>query len=306
MSARPPLALAVPFVAFAAMLYAPAFGSDSTPAPLPAANPAAQVKPLASPTPVSPLTPLSLDATPDPSSTGPYPRLLGHVIASAACMRFVEHYNVAATEITANDVRIGTVDTTLNDLAGDYYKHDGALLAYDHRIKLMDDVSHMLTSIPVEQRAVNDMLAQAKSTTNPARQAALQESASALQKTVDRHRALAYDLSNVVHVLMDKHGSEDTMESRIQSTLLPGETYSAHLGDDPVPQPGDGPLPERSGPEKNQTTAQDVMQYTRQKYIINSNETRAATAASKVVTTCVQESGGGSGDQAQPAASPRP
>jgi len=220
-------------------------------------------------------------------------------------MRFVEHYNVAAVELTANDVRISTVDTTLNDLAGDYYKHDGALLAYDHRIKLMDDVSHMLTSIPVEQRAVNDMLAQAKLTTNPARHAALQESASALQKSVDRQRAVAYDLSNVVHVLMDKHGSEDTMEARIQETLLPGENFSAHLGDDPVPQPGDE-MPVRSGPEKNQTTAQDVMQYSRQKSIIGANETRAATAASKVVTTCVQESGGGAGDPAQPVASPRP
>ena len=305
MRVRPPLALVALFVAFAAMLYAPAFGSDSTPAPLTAASPAANVLPQASPSPVSPLTPLSLDATPDPSSTGPYPRLLGHVVASASCMRFVEHYNVAAAELTANDVRIGTVNTTLNDLAGDYYKHDGALLAYDHRIKLMDDVEHMLTSIPVGQRAVNDMLAQAKSTTNPTRQAALQESASALQKTVDRQRALAYDLSNVVHVLMDKHGSEDTMETRIQSTLQPGETYSAHLGDDPVPQPGDE-LPVRSGPEKNQTTAQDIVQYTRQKSIISTNETRAATAASKVVTTCVQDSGSGSGDQAQPVATPRP
>ena len=303
MSARPPLALAVPFVAFAAMLYAPAFGSDSTPAPKPAQSAGAQIQP--SPAPVSPLTPLSLDATPDPTSTGPYPRLLGHVVASASCIRFVEHYNVAAAELIANDIRISTVDTTLNDLAGDYYKHDGALLAYDHRLKLIDNVAQMQQSIPVEQRAVNDMLAQAKSTTNPTRRAALQESASALQKTVDRQRAVAYDLSNVVHVLMDKHGSEDTMATRIQETLPLGETFAAHLGDDPVPQPGDE-LPVRSGPEKNQTTAQDVMQYGRQKSIISSNETRAATAASRVVTTCVQESGGAAGVPAQPVASPRP
>ena len=305
MSARPPLASVAPFIAFAAMLYAPAFGRDSTPAPQPATSAAVQIQPQASPAPVSPLTPLSLDATPNPSSTGPYPRVLGHVVASAACMRFVEHYNVAAVEMTANDVRISAVDTTLNDLADDYYKHDGALLAYDHRIKLMDNVSHMLQSIPVEQRAVNDMLAQAKVTTNPTRQAALQESASQLQKTVDRQRAVAYDLTNVVHVLMDKHGSEDTMATRIQETLLPGETFTAHPGDDPVPQPGDE-LPVRSGPEKNQTTAQDVMQYSRQKSIIAVAETRAATAASRVVTSCHQDFGSEPIDQTQPLASPIP
>jgi hypothetical protein len=105
---------------------------------------------------------------------------------------------------------------------------------------------------------------------------------------------------------MDKHGSEDTMETRIQSTLQPGETFSAtQLGDDPVPQPGDE-LPVRSGPEKNQTTAQDVMQYSRQKSIIAASETRAASAASRVVTSCHQDSGSEPIDQTQPLASPIP
>jgi hypothetical protein len=221
-------------------------------------------------------------------------------------MRFVDRYNVAAATLTANDVRIVTVDSTLDEIADDYYRRDGALRAYDHRLQLIDNVSQMQKTIPVEQGAVNDLLAQAKETKDPARQAALQESASQLQKSVDRQRALAYDLSNVIHVLMDKHGSEDTMSTRIQATLLPGETFSLHPGDDPVPQPGDGPLITSSSPPKNQTTAQDVMQYGRQKSIINTSETRAASAASKVVTTCVQESGGGSGYQTQPVASPIP
>jgi hypothetical protein len=153
---------------------------------------------------------------------------------------------------------------------------------------------------------VNDMLAQAKETQSPERQAALQESASALQKSVDRQRAVAYDLSNVVHVLMDKHGSEDTLASRIQSTYLPGLTFDLHPGDDPVPQPGDGPILTSTTPPKNQTTTQDVMQYDRQKRIIGDNETRAASAATRVVTTCVQESDGTTPVQTVPAATPTP
>jgi hypothetical protein len=306
MGARLSLALVVIVVAFAAAPYAPAFGRDPSPAPASASNTAGSSQPQSSPAPVSPLSPLSLDATPNPASTGPYPRLLGHIVASASCMRFVDHYNVAAAALTANDSRIYTVDTTLNDIADDYYRRDGALRAYEHRLQLIDNVSQMLNSIPVEQGAVNDMLAQAKETKNPTRQAALQESASQLQKSVDRQRSLAYDLSNVVHVLMDKHGSEDTMSSRIQSTLLPGETFSLHPGDDPVPQPGDGPILVRNAPPKNQTTAQDVMQYSRQKWIINTAETRAASAASRVVTTCVQDSGGGSAGQTQTIPSPSP
>jgi hypothetical protein len=232
--------------------------------------------------------------------------VLGHIIASAACIRFVDHYNVAAAVITANDTRIVTVDTTLDDIADDYYRRDGALRAYEDRLKLIDNVAQMQKSIPVEQSAVNDMLAQAKETKNSARQEALQESASQLQKSVDRQRALAYDLANVVHVLMDKHGSEDTMASRIQAVLLPGENFSLHPGDDPVPQPGDGGLLDRSAPPKNQATAQDVMQYGRQKSIIGTAETRAASAATRVVTTCVQESDGTPAGQAQPAPTPTP
>jgi hypothetical protein len=305
MSARPPLALVVTFVAFAAALYAPAFGSDPTPAPLPLSSPVTQGSVQSSPG--TTLQPLSLDATPDPASTGgPYPRLLGHIVASAACLRFVDHYNVAAAVITANDQRIGVIDSTLNELAADYYRRDGALKAYDHRLRLIDNVSQMLKTIPVEQGAVNELLAQAKETKNPSRQAALQESASALQKSVDRQRSLAYDLSNVAHVLMDKHGYEDTFSGTISHVLPPGVSFNLNPGDAPVPQPGDGPLLDRSAPPKNQTTVQDVLQYNRQTSIIASAETRASTAALRVVTTCVQESNGPSGDQARPAQSPTP
>ncbi|HEY7980110.1 MAG TPA: hypothetical protein VID19_01385 [Candidatus Eremiobacteraceae bacterium] len=306
MNARSPLALLAAVVAFAAVAHAPAFGQDPTPAPAPASSTAVVATPQVSPAPVSPLTPLNLNATPDPTSTGPYPRLLGHIIASASCIRFVDHYNVAATLMTANDARIVSVDTALNQIADDYYRRDGALRAYDHRLTLIDNVSQMLKTIPAEQGAINDLLAQAKQTKSPTRQAALQESASQLQKSVDRQRSLAYDLSNVVHVLMDKHGSEDTFATRISIGLLPGQTFNLNPGDNPVPQPGDGPLLTRSAPPKNQTTAQDVLQYDRQKSIIGTAETKAASAATRVVTTCVQESDGTPAGQSQPAPSPSP
>src|SRR4029077_1418083 len=194
--------------------------------------------------------------------------------------------------MTANDGRIAAVDTTLTAISDDYYRRDGALRAYDHRLQLIDYVSKMINSIPGEQAAINDMLAQAKETKNLQRQAALQESASQLQKSVDRQRSMAYDLTNVAHVLMDKHGYEDTFAGLISHVLPPGTSFNLNPGDNPVPQPGDGPLLNRSAPDKNQTTAQDVLQYGRQTSIINRAETNAASAAARVVTTCVQESGG--------------
>jgi hypothetical protein len=299
MSARSPLALTFFAVAFATALGAPAFGGDPAPTPSPMASPADTSHPLPI-APVSPLLPLSLDATPDPASTGAYPRLLGHIIATAACIRFVDHYNVAEAAIVANDERIAAVDTTLTAISDDYYRRDGALRAYDHRLQLIDYVTKMLNSIPGEQAAVNDMLAQAKESKNPQRQAALQESASQLQKSVDRQRSMAYDLTNVAHVLMDKHGYEDTFAGLISRVLPPGTSFNLDPGDNPVPQPGDGPLLNRSAPDKNQTTAQDVLQYGRQTSIINRAETRAASAAARVVTTCVQESGGGPSVQPPP------
>ncbi len=301
MNIRPPLALLIFAVAFAASLIAPALGGGSGSAPAvsppaisPSASPSASPSPTASatpapsPSPVSPLTPISLDSTPNPQSTGPYPRLLGTVTASAACTRFVQHYNVAVVTIVANDERISSADVSLDAIQGDYYRRDGALTAYDHRVQLIGYVSKMLDTIPVEQGAVNDLLAQAKETTDSDRRQALQESASQLQKSVDRQRSLANDLLSVVHVLMDKHTSEDTLASRIGSTLPLGESFNLNPGDDPIPQPGDGGLITSSGPRISQTTVQDVMQYSRQQSIIRTAETRAVTAASRVVTSCVQ------------------
>jgi hypothetical protein len=306
MTASTPLALVIIAVAFATPTYAPAFGSDSTPAPLPASSPVDQTQLQASPAPVSPLTPLSLEGTPDPTSTGPYPRLLGHIVASASCSRFVEHYNAAAGLISANDTRIYSADGTLTRIADDYYRRDGALRAYEHRQLLIDNVSQMQNSIPAEQRAVNDMLAQAKDTKNAARQAALQESASQLQKSVDHQRALAYDLSNLVHVLMDKHGYEDTFAGHISPGLPPVMSFNLNPGDNPIPQPGDGPLLNRSAPPKNQTTAQEGLHYDQQTSTIAAAETKAASAATRVVTICRQDSYGTPGGPTLPLPTPSP
>jgi hypothetical protein len=314
MRVRPPLALLGCIIAFAATLVAPALGRDpGTASPSPSPSQSRTPEPTPIPTSTSPLAPVSLDSTPDPQSTGPYPRLLGKVTASAACTRFVEHYNVAVVTIAANDDRISSSNVSLNDVQNDYYRRDGALTAYDHRVQLIGYVQKMLDSIPVEQGAVNDMLAQAKQTTDPTRQKALQESASQLQKSIDRQRALANDLSSVVHVLMDKHGSEDTLATRIGATLPLGETFNGDPGDDPVPQPGEGGIITSSGPRSSQTTVQDVMQFSRQQSIIRAAETRAVTAATRVVKSCTQTSDAGAPtnqmpptDQVLPSASATP
>jgi hypothetical protein len=266
--------------------------------PVPAADPSAS-SPTSSPSPVWTLAPIAVGSQPEPaaSSASGQPKVLGHVYASAYCTNFVERFNVAATTIVSNDQDLTSVDTTLRRIEDDYDRIDGAGRVYDDRVKLIDEVSQLMKSIPVTQAAVNDLLAQAKATTDPDRKAALQESASELQRTVDRQKAMADDLNGVVNVLMDKHKAEDTAEYNIQNLLLPGmQAGHVSLLDDPVPEAGEGsnlkwsPSPSPSpGATPKPGSVEDVLQWTRQRSIIANAESHAAAAADHVVTICDQE-----------------
>jgi hypothetical protein len=280
-------------VALSVALSVTALGS-----PLPSTSPAPGAVTTAA-TDAPTLAPIDVAATPGPQASGEsgQPKVLGHLFTSAYCSSFVERFNVAATTIVADDQHLTDVDGTLRDIDDNYDRRDGASRVYDDRVKLIDEVSQMLKTIPVTQSAVNDLLAQAKSTTDPDRKAALQESASALQKTVDRQRAVADDLTSVIHVLMDKHTTEDTAEYAINYLLPPGEQETnISLLDDPVPEPGKDSMMESSpspSPSPGATTApgtvEDVLQWSRQRGIIGTNESRAATAASRVVRICDDE-----------------
>lgn len=271
----------------------------SNPAPAPAPNPASSTAAVAAPT-LAPLDDGEPDAgsTPAPSTSPGQPKVLGHIYTSAFCTNFVEHFNIATRIVLGNDQNLTSVDHTLRAVEDDWNRTDGAMRVYSDRLALIDSVGKMMRSIPASQAAVNALLAQAKVTTDPARKAALLESTSQLQKTIDRQRAVAYDLSNVIHVLLDKHKADDTGEYNIARTLPPGEPPPRiSLLDDPVPEPGTQtmmqPAPSPSpgvSPTPRPGSVEDVMQWTRQRWIISTAESSAAVAASKVVRICSQES----------------
>lgn len=278
-------------VAFFGALLVSALGS---PVPASIAAPGA-----AASTEAATFAPIGVQSSADPeASAAPgQPKVLGHVYTSAYCSEFVEHYDAAATTIIGNDQHLTNVDATLQDIENNYDLRNGASRVYDDRVKLIGDVGQMLKTIPASQKAVDDLLAQAKATTDPDRKAALQEAASELQHTVDHQRAVANDLTNVVHVLMDKHTSEDTAETAIQWMMLPG--YSEHgisLNDDPVPPPGEDSIGHHEAVSNATPSAspspgsvEDVMQWGRQRSVIATSESNAAAAAQKVVRICDDE-----------------
>ena len=254
-----------------------------TPSPAPSANPT--------------LAPIDDSSTPNPSASGSLgPKVIGHIYTSAFCANFVDHFNAATRVVIDNDRNLDAVDLNLHRINSDWNRRDGAMRVYDERVQLIATVSNMLKSIPVSQAAVNELLAQAKATADPERKAALLDSASQLQRTIDRQRAVAYDLTSIIHVLLDKHTQEDTGEAQIQSVLLPGYTEHVHLNDDPVPQPGtdtltdsgSNPTPAPSASPRA-VDVEYVLQWTRQRSIIGNAESKAAVAADHVVRICNSE-----------------
>jgi len=253
--------------------------------------PASTSSPTPSPTPGPTLAPIDDASTPDPSATGS-PKVLGHIYTTAFCSNFVEHFNAATRIVISNDQNLDSVDVDLHKIEDDWNKTDGATRVYDERVHLIATVQQMMSSIPASQAEVNKLLAEAKITTDPDRKAALQESASQLQKTIDRQRAVTYDLSNVIHVLLDKHKAEDTAEYNINRTLPPGmPPVNITALDDPVPEPGTDTLMQPkpgASPTGSPTPAavENIMQFSRQRWIIGNAESKAAVAADKIVRIC--------------------
>lgn len=247
--------------------------------------------PAGEPEPAATLAPLDLSAPaddhPEPAAAGSE-KVLGHIYATAFCSLFVQHYNAAATAMIENDRRLDAVDTQLQQIADDYKRRDGALRIVEHRNQLIATVGQMLQSIPGEQHAVDELLKQIKEAKDEERREELQESASQLQQSVDRQRAVAYDASNIVHVLIDRHTKEDMVETQIQSTLPAGSPPVRITAlDDPVQEPGAAnPLTQIF--QEKPVRAQTVLQWDRQRSIIAKSESKAQTAAVKVVRICTQ------------------
>jgi hypothetical protein len=280
MALRPPFSAAPGTLLLVALLAAPVLATNVTPS---------------APSPGPSLAPIGDSSEPDASASGApgQPKVLGHIYASAYCEDFVEHFNTATQVIVDNDHHFDSVDKTLHAVEDDWNRMDGAMRVFDDRTKLIADVSAMVKTIPASQAAINQMLADAKTTTDPIRKAALQESASQLQTTLDRQRAVADDLTTVIHVLMDHHTKEDTVETQVNALLPFGYHATFDIGDDPVPAPGEHsmmqpkPTPSPSpGASATPSAVEDVMQWQRQRSIIADAEARAASAADRIVRIC--------------------
>jgi hypothetical protein len=217
-------------------------------------------------------------------------KTLGHIYTSAFCSRFVEHFNGAAQVLGDNDRKLDAADADLTQIMSDYDRRDGASRVYNDRVKLIALVGEMQKSIPAGQRSINDLLAQAKTTSDSARRAALRESASQMQTSIDRQRAVAYDLGNVVHVLLDKHTAEDTAEYQINQ-LLPAGSPPVRVDalDQPVEEPGSRFGAPSFKASATSASLQEVMQFGRQRTIIAGAEVKASAAATRVLSTCGPE-----------------
>ncbi|MDE2572466.1 MAG: hypothetical protein KGM44_08100 [bacterium] len=253
-----------------------------------AVAPARAAAPEPSPSPLAPVTIPLASPTPARSEAGQPLKVIERLYVNSFCSRFVQHFNVAANVLVANDARLEQSSADLDRVEADYVKRDGALRVYDDRNRLIAEVGEMMRSIPIGQAAINDLIAQARSTRDPERKQQLTIAASEMQRSVDRQRAVSYDLSNVIHVLLDKHTIQDTAEYQIAQTMpYPNIPVIVTTLDDPVPEPHSTSAAEALAPKP--ATAKEVLQFDRERYIIAHAESRAAAAADLIVKSCVVE-----------------
>ena len=269
------LAMAVAFAPGGAVADAP------TPSPVPTLAPVGLPPTAATPAPVP-------SPNGSPNANNPPLKVIERLYVASFCSRFIQHFNLAANVLIANDARLDHTSDDLDAVDADYVKRDGALRVYDDRNRLIAEVGEMMRSIPQGQGAVNNLLAQARSTKDPARRDALQATASQLQRSIDRQRAVAYDLSNAIHVLLDKRTAEDTDEFHIAETMpYPNMPVIVHTLDDPVPEPGSTDAAQALAPKP--ATTKMVLQFDRQRWIIGHAESQAAASAETIVKSCVVE-----------------
>src|SRR5437016_9639088 len=104
------------------------------------------------------LAPIGEDEAPTPNPTASSsPKLIGHVIVSAFCASFVEHFNVAARTMVADDTKLDDAVAAVRGYEDDYSRLDGASRAWDHRLQLIAALKELLDTIPKTQAAVNDL-----------------------------------------------------------------------------------------------------------------------------------------------------
>lgn len=262
------------------------------------AGPAPSPQPAPSMSAPATLAPIEDYQSPLPSATATAsPKILGHVLVSAFCRSFVEHFNVAAKTMLADDARLDDATTAVRGYEDDFFRMDGALTSWNHRLQLMAALKHLLTTIPKTQAAVNDLRTQAQSATDPDRRAALLESTSQLQNSVDHQRVVANEMTDLVDMMLDLHSAEDTIGQASAAMRAPGEHFGVGTGDAPVPHPGDFLPGVRDGVPSGPSAIETVYHMPRDRQLISNAELNAASAARRIVRSC--------SDEAQPASDVR-
>jgi hypothetical protein len=236
------------------------------------------------------LAPISDDQPPSPTATGTAsPKVLGHVLVSAFCRSFVERFNAAAKTMIADDTHLDEATTAVRGYEDDFFRLDGALTSWNHRLQLIAALKELLNTIPKTQAAVNDLRAQAQSASDPERREALLESATQLQDSVDHQRLVANEMTDLVDMMLDLHTAEDTIGQSSAATRAPGEGFHLDAGDAPVPHPGEGLPNMREARLSGPSALEWVYHMPRDRQIIGNAEANAATAARRIVRSCSQD-----------------
>jgi hypothetical protein len=131
-------------------------------------------------------------------------REIGHVRAvSSFCQAFIAHFNGAARAMLDNDQTLTFVDFTLGGLQPHFKAKGGELLLYDDRVRLIRYTDSIFKTVPALQNEIDQLRRSAALTSDPDQAKAARDTASELQQSLDRERAMAYDSLGVVHALMD-------------------------------------------------------------------------------------------------------
>jgi hypothetical protein len=269
------------FVLGAASMLAFQFSTTSYAAP-PASEPA--------PSPTAALAPIVATPVPTPSVQGTAsPKVLGHQIVSAFCSTFVERFNVAATTMLADDKLLDDATAAETDYENDFSRLDGAMRSWNHRLAMIAALTQIIHTIPKTQAAVNDLRAQATSSTDVERRAALIESASQLQTSIDHQRIVANELNEAVHAALDLHTIESTIGSASRGLVDARQTVPAALGDAPDSHPGDALPAARAAGGYAASAVEIIMHMPRDRQVAANAESKAAVAVTSVVRSCTQE-----------------
>ena len=226
------------------------------------------------------------------------PKVLGHQIVSAFCTTFVARFNDAATTLHADDQLLDDATAAETDYENDFYRLDGALRSWDHRLALIAALGRIMHTIPQTQAAVNDLRAQAAASSDAVRRAALDEGAAQLQTSMDHQRIVARELNDAVDAMLDLHTTDDTVGSRVSGVSDSRRIFNAGAGDAPVPHPGDALPPPRAHDAYSVSAVAAILHMPRDRGLTAEAESNATAAVAGVMRSCEQESA--------PAAAPSP